>query len=300
MTMKQKIKLIILLFWGVLAVARSQPYVEIEITPSVEKSGDVIVNITKLKQTDYNRLILLTLPMELTPCLPISNDVPQKFNGCWYIDRKNNKTQLCIGNILQAGYTELHMQITLPNMMRNSDNLSHSYKLNICTNYSDGLHRFLSLTHNDSTEIVFASKIIFKGNKKYPVLKVEPDNEWAKTDENERIYIIPPENQEANTYLIFGVPNVADIAKFIFTTACAFIVSMLSGLNVYKYPKETRKTVYAILGFIIILAITTVSFYLLFGNLESNGNIALEYIAPVLGYFIGIVIAVGTDKKKNG
>ena len=65
MVMKQKIELIVFFWlWGVVVMAHPKPYVEIEITPSMEKSGNIVVNITHLKQTDNNRLILLTQPME--------------------------------------------------------------------------------------------------------------------------------------------------------------------------------------------------------------------------------------------
>lgn len=298
--MRQKINLIIFfLLWGVFVIAQPKPYVEIEITPSLEKSGNIVVNIINLKHTNYDRLILLTLPMELTPCLPVSKGISQKFNGCWYIDQDNNKTQLWIGNILQAGRTSLQMQIILPDMMRNSDNVSHSYKLNICTNYSDGLHKFLSLTHNDSTEIVFVNKIVFKGNKEYPVLKTEPENEWRKKDENERIYIIPFQNQEANTYLIFGVPNVADTIKFIGLMIMSFIVCLLAGLGLYKYPKEAQKKVCATIGFIVVFILIITVSHLLFSHLEFDGRVVFENIVPIVGYIAGVVIAIGTNKKEG-
>lgn len=285
------------MFWRSFAMAQIGPYVEIEITPSIEKSGNIIVNITNLKQTNYNRLILLTLPMELTPCLPVPNGISQKFNGCWYIDQNNSKTQLWIGNILQAGKTDLKMQIILPNMMRNSDNVNHSYKLNICTNYSDGLHKFLSLTHNDSTEIVFANKIVFKGNRNYPVLKTEPDDDWKKRDENERVYIISSQHQEANTYLIFGVPNVADTIKFIGIMIISFMVCLFMGLGLYKYPKEAQQKVCIILGLMVVIALIIVIPSLLFKNLESDGKVLFESIVPILGYFAGIIVAIGKSKK---
>ena len=298
MVMKQKIELIVFFWlWGVVVMAHPKPYVEIEITPSMEKSGNIVVNITHLKQTDYNRLILLTLPMELTPCLPVSNGNSQNINGCWYIDR-NNKTQLWIGNILQAGKTDLQMQIILPDMMRNSDNVNHSYKLNICTNYSDGLHKFLSLAQNDSTEIVFVNKIIFKGNKKYPVLETEPDNEWKKKDENERIYIIPFQNQEASTYLIFGVPNVENTIKFISLMIVSFIFCLFAGLGLYRYPKEAQKKVFTAIGAVVVVALFIVVFHLSFENLELDGKVVFERIVPILGYIVGVFIAYGTNKEK--
>ena len=283
MVMKQKIELIVFFWlWGVVVMAHPKPYVEIEITPSMEKSGNIVVNITHLKQTDYNRLILLTLPMELTPCLPVSNGISQKFNGCWYIDR-NNKTQLWIGNILQAGKTDLQMQIILPDMMRNSDNVNHSYKLNICTNYSDGLHKFLSLAQNDSTEIVFVT---------------EPDNEWKKKDENERIYIIPFQNQEASTYLIFGVPNVENTIKFISLMIVSFIFCLFAGLGLYRYPKEAQKKVFTAIGAVVVVALFIVVFHLSFENLELDGKVVFERIVPILGYIVGVFIAYGTNKEK--
>lgn len=298
--MKQKIKFIVFLaFWGVFAIAQAQPYVEIEIIPSMEKSGNIIVNITNLKQTNYNRLILLTLPMELTPCLPVPNGTSQKFNGCWYIDRDNNKSQLWIGNILQAGKTDLQMQMRLPNMMRKSDNVSHSYKLHIRTNYNDGLHKFLSLTHNDSTEIVFANKIVFKGNKEYPVLEAEPEIEWRKRDENERIYILPSQNQEANTFLIFGVPNVADTINFMLKVIPPLLCNLLFGVGLYKLPKAALKKVCVISGFFVVIIASISCCLLLSKDSEFDVKDVFKSIMLIVGYVCGVFIAFGVNKKEK-
>jgi hypothetical protein len=295
--MKQKIKLIVLfVFLGVSAMAQPKPYVEIAITPSEEKSGSIVINISNLKSTDYNRLILLTLPMELTPSLPIGV-VSHKFNGCWYIDNEKNKTQLWLGNVLTAGKTDLQMQMELPNMMRSSDNVHHSYKLILCPNYLDGLHKFLSLTDKDSTEIVFANKIIFKGNQKYPVLSTEPANLWEKTDENVRKYTFSIQNSDVTTYLVFGVPNVVDTIKFLSAVFLSLIVSFFAGLGLYnKIQKSKQQIVLVIVSGLFVSGIIFIVLFALFNNLEFDGKIAFESAAPIIGYIGGMLTGLGNNK----
>lgn len=286
------------MFLGIATFAQTKPYVEIKITPSAERSGNIDVDISNMKSKNYDRLVLLTLPMELAPSLPVG--VSHKFNGSWYIDNNQNKTQLWLGNILLSGQTTLKMQMELPNMMRHSDNINHSHKLLICTNHSEGLHKFLSLTDTDSTEIVSASKIIFIGNKKYPVLKTEPENLWTTTDENVREYTFSPQNETANTYLIFGVPNADDIIKFVCAASVAFIVSFFAGFGFSKkFQNKKQQKVILIISFILISSILIIILSTLFNNLELDGKIAFESAAPIIGYIGGMLVGLGKNTSTN-
>ena len=129
-------------------------------------------------------------------------------------------------------------------------------------------------------------------------MKTEPDNEWKKKDENERIYIIPFQNQEASTYLIFGVPNVENTIKFISLMIISFIFCLFAGLGLYRYPKEAQKKVFTAIGAIVVIALFIVVFHWSFENLELDGKVVFERIVPILGYIVGVFIAYGTNKEK--
>lgn len=47
----------------------------------------------------------------------------------------------------------------------------------------------------------------------------------------------------------------------------------------------------------VVIALIIVIPSLLFKNLESDGKVLFESIVPILGYFAGIIVAIGKSKK---